>query len=141
MLASDPLVIAFGRVRMAPGTASKRFVQTLLAWPKERELSPRAEAYLWRIAFHYRRQLPKSVAEESVSRKVNHKWVNIGGDKVLPECSSCKRRVYRGSGREINAPCPGPPQPKTPPKRSAGEQGAVPSAKSPDEAPTLFEGR
>lgn len=136
MLAADPLVVAFQRVRMAPGTASKRFVQTLLAWPPERELSLRAEAYLWRIAFHYRRQLPKGLAREAADRKVSHCWTPLEG--VRFECSSCKQQVWGTKSRTVNAPCPGPPVPKGTP-RKRGSSGAVAEAESAMRRPISFE--
>lgn len=129
-------------VRFPPATANKRFVRDMAERPMDYVLSDRAEKYAWRIAYFFRRQLPKNVALEAVSRKVDHIWTNIGGHKFLLECEACKAQAYHRGSRNLNGPCPGPPEPKPPKKtqrRSAAEQGAVPVAESPIVAPNLFE--
>lgn len=124
-------------VTFPPATASKRFVRDMAARPADAPISGRAERFAWRIAYRFRRQLPKDIAEEAVSRKVDHQWENIGGDKFLLKCAACGSQAWHKTSREINAPCPGTPPPRTEktPRKSAAARGAVAGAKSPADAP------
>jgi hypothetical protein len=123
-------------VTFLPGIASKRFVRDMAATPADYVLSERAEAYSWRIAAIYRRQLPREIAEEALRRKVLHQWTPPaeGADGTW-KCAVCLRGL-RGE-RERNAPCPGPPPPPKPRKPRVKRAGAAVDA-SPVEAPMLF---
>jgi hypothetical protein len=91
-------------VTFPPSTASKRFVHDMAARPADYLLSPRAEAFAWRIAYHFRRRLPREIATEVARRKVDHRW-EIGVGRQA--CAVCGQFAY--SKRDVNAPCPGPP--------------------------------
>ncbi len=111
------------RVTFPCGIASKRFVRDMACTAADYVLSERAERFAWRIAYVYRRQLPKAVAEEAVRRKVDHKWTAPGHfDSAIPKCAVCGRLMV--SKRENNAPCPGPPKVNKR-KKCDGEKGAV----------------
>lgn len=129
MKAGDRLIQELAGVSFAPATASKRFVRDMAAHDPDYELSERAEAFAWRIAYHHRRQLPKDLADEAVARKKDH--IYIPGSKSkhgrVMECSICGAPMF--SKREQNAPCPGPRLPKPERKRDtkrkecSGESG------------------
>jgi hypothetical protein len=115
----DLIQALYEKVTFPPGIASKRFVRDMACRPADAEISDRAARYAWRIAYIYRRQLPKAIADESVARKVDHQWEETDQPAMgrMPRltCSRCERPMY--SERERNAPCPGPPEPKPEPKR------------------------
>jgi hypothetical protein len=145
MDARELIQALYDNVTFPPGIASKRFVRDMVARPADAAISERAERYTWRIAYIYRRQLPQKIAFEAISRKRDHIWTNIGGHKFLLECEVCKQQAYHKGSRNLNAPCPGPPEPKpikTPRKKEcSGTRGAVAVAKSPIVAPqeSLFD--
>jgi hypothetical protein len=53
-------VKALGRVSFPPGIASKRFVREMQSVPAE-QVSPAQAAWIERLAWRYRRQLPKEL--------------------------------------------------------------------------------
>ncbi|HXR75190.1 MAG TPA: hypothetical protein VN737_04385 [Bryobacteraceae bacterium] len=110
MTARELITIMAENVTFPPGTASKRFVRDMAAHPVDYVLSPRAEKYVLAVEFTFRRQLPPDVRAEVESRKVEHQWVNIGGDNFLLECSVCKRTAWHKGDRIINGFCFGPPE-------------------------------
>lgn len=68
MTSTHPLIEAFKHVRFGIGTASKRFARDMVSARPDWEFSAKQEAFAWRIAYHYRRQLPKALADEAVDR-------------------------------------------------------------------------
>ncbi len=111
MNSGSRLIQELARCSMSPGTASKRFVRDMASRSAEYELSERAEAYAWRIAFHYRRQLPDDLTAEAVRRKVDHQWEARGEMATThAKCTVCGMTLH--SPRDVNSPCPGPPKPK-----------------------------
>lgn len=139
MTGRELITVLHKHVTFPPGTASKRFVRDTAARPADYVLSERAERFAWRLAHIYRRQIPKAVAEEAARRKVDHQWEPAKEERwrTREKCAVCG--IHMHSERERNRPCAGPPEPKTPPKRRSTAQGAVAVAKSPIDAPTLFE--
>ena len=140
MTSQSPEVQALARCSMCPGTASKRFARDIATMPPDKELSSRQAAFLWRLLYVFRRQLPREIAEEAVRRKVDHKW-EIAGEKHMDDrdyrCSVCGYHLT--SKRERNAPCPGPPEPKPPKKPRKAKAAAAPAAGPAAPQDSLFE--
>jgi hypothetical protein len=133
MTSQHPIMQALAHVSFAPGTASKRFVRQMASKPADYEYSERATAYVWRIAYIFRRQLPKELAIEAVARKVSH-VPEITAESSTPRCAVCG---YFLTARELNAPCAGPPQSKRdkPREKCNRTRGAVPAVESSIVAP------
>ena len=68
MTSAHPLIKALARVTFVPGTAYKRYVRQVSAWPDSRVLTEKSERFAWKIAYHYRRQLPRELANEAMDR-------------------------------------------------------------------------
>ena len=92
-------------VTFVPSTGAKTFVTRVAAKP-DMNISPRGEAWLWRIAYNYRRQLPKDLAEEAVRRRILHTWQVVDEATGKIKCSVCEMESFLRS-RERNAPCLG----------------------------------
>jgi hypothetical protein len=119
------LIDALAGVSFAPATASKRFVRDRYAAGKDSVLSDRGEAFAWRIAYHYRRQLPQSIADEATRRRVDHDWRPSVGQGADLKCSVCGYLGWTSNKRALNTPCPGPPPPKPEPKPKRAKVSAA----------------
>lgn len=54
---------ALNGCRFLPGSYTKRFVRTVAAMSPASELTQRQIEHLWRVAWSYRRQLPKNLVD------------------------------------------------------------------------------
>lgn len=132
MTSRELIQVLYEHVTFPSGISSKRFVRDMAETATDYVLSERAERFAWRIAYVYRRQLPKAIAEEAAARKVNHQWELDG--EILRRCAVCRTVQY--SRRVINSACPGPPATKTPKRKECiGTRGAVADTESPIVAP------
>lgn len=144
MTSQSPEVKALASFTFAPATFSKRFARDLASMSPDVELTVRQERCLFRLLYIFRRQVPADIAAEAIRRKVDHKWVpdpSLGevvglGSSPRFRCETCRNLLH--SARERNAPCPGPPEPKTQPKKeSHGRRAHSPLLESPIVAPTF----
>ncbi len=133
MTSQSPEVRALASCSFAPATFSKRFARDLASMSPDHPLTEKQERCMWRMLYIFRRQVPADIAAEAIRRKVNHQLLSA----FTMQCAVCQRVML--SKRERNAPCPGPPEPKTPRKRRTAEQGAVPAVVVGHDAPNLFE--
>lgn len=61
---------ALSRVRFPPATGSKRFAREMQG---ATELTDRQRWFIWRIVWHFRRQIPKDIVEAAVAAGGNQK--------------------------------------------------------------------
>lgn len=108
MNSQHELIQALAGCTYAPGTWSKRFVRDVASLPHDKELTAKQEACAWRLAYTFRRQMPRSIAEEALRLKIDHRCTKADPYGWFT-CEICLRPI---SKREVNGPCPGPPDPK-----------------------------
>jgi hypothetical protein len=120
MTASDRLIQSLAGCSFSIGSASKRFVRDISSQPADFALTERQEAFAWRIAFHYRRQLPIDLSAEAVRRSAPHQVVPAKDKWYEADCAVCLQHLTK---RELKSPCSGPPKPK--PARKSRSKGAV----------------
>lgn len=124
MTASDPLIRAFAGVTFAPATASKRFAKDMLSAPTDYVLTTKQEAFAWRLAYIFRRQMPKHLVDVAMQNILFHDWQPVdkpefGNPNLKLRCSVCLNFMW--SERERNRPCCGPPTPRKSRNKKATE--------------------
>ena len=68
--------------RFVPGGSTKRFVRQMAARDPQKPLSHRQRAYLWAIAWSWRRQLPPAMVDLA---RNNSGGVGIRGPRMIME--------------------------------------------------------
>jgi hypothetical protein len=82
------IVDALARCSFVPGTTQKRFMRQLVGRERSRSLSDRQRAYLWAIAWSWRRQLPADLV--ALARKSSG-GIGIRGRQINSE--ACRQHV------------------------------------------------
>ena len=76
------IVEALAGCRFLPGSSQKRFVRQMAGRDRVKPLTDRQRAYLWAIAWSWRRQLPRNLV---VLAREKSGGMGIRGRKILEE--------------------------------------------------------
>ena len=76
------IVEALAGCRFLPGCSQKRFVRQMAGRDRSRSLTDRQRAYLWAIAWSWRRQLPRNLI---VLAREKSGGVGVRGRQILED--------------------------------------------------------